>query len=56
MEYDTHDVLRQFKNQLFTGNAMFEKQPVSTGVPSLYLINGLIGYLGEATLYSAGDF
>ena len=48
VEFNVGDVLQQFENQLFTGHAMFENKPVSTGVASLHLISGLIGYLGES--------
>lgn len=48
VEFNVGDVLQQFENQLFTGHAMFENKPISTGVASLQLINGLIRYLGES--------
>lgn len=47
VEFDVGEVFQQFRNQLFTGNQMFEKQPISTGVASLHFINGLIRYLGN---------
>lgn len=47
VDFDVEDVLQQFENQLFTGHAMFENKPVSTGVASLHLTNGLIKFLGE---------
>lgn len=48
VEFNVGEVLQQFENQLFTGHAMFENKPVSTGVASLHLIGGLIRFLGEA--------
>ena len=48
VEFDIGDVLQRFENQLFTGHAMFENKPVSTGVASLQLINGLIRFLGKS--------
>lgn len=47
IEFDVGEVFQQFRDQLFTGHSMFEKQPISTGVASLHFINGLIGYLGD---------
>lgn len=47
VEFDVGDVFQKFRNQLFTDNPMFDKQPISTGVASLHFINGLIEYLGK---------
>ncbi|MDT3434665.1 hypothetical protein [Haloarcula sp. 1CSR25-25] len=49
VEFDVGTVLEKFEDRLFTSHSMFEKQPVSTGVASLYLINGLIRYLAATS-------
>ena len=47
LTYNQADVLEAYDQDLFSDAPVFARSPVSTGVSSLYTMNGLIRYVGE---------